>query len=117
MQNLDIDNVDSDREEDFEATDEDDDFFDSEDDEEADLPVALLIERARERRRLARCSERPGLRFNRTLSGKLHVWRRPSWQMYTVGEDVEAEKRAETEHSTYGEVSIEEELVGRGRRR
>ncbi|KAI7085907.1 hypothetical protein KC356_g5468 [Hortaea werneckii] len=31
----------------------------------------------------------------RTLSGKLHVWRRPGWGIFSVGEDVEGEKRAE----------------------
>ncbi|KAI6884167.1 hypothetical protein KC363_g3689 [Hortaea werneckii] len=31
----------------------------------------------------------------RTLSGKLHVWRRPGWGIFSVGEDVEGERRAE----------------------
>ncbi|GAB1740751.1 hypothetical protein NU219Hw_g5836t1 [Hortaea werneckii] len=33
----------------------------------------------------------------RTLSGKLHVWRRPGWGIFSVGEDVEGERRAEEE--------------------
>ncbi|KAF7189383.1 hypothetical protein HII31_00763 [Pseudocercospora fuligena] len=77
-----------------EETDEDDDdeITDSDDDE---LPVAFLVERARERRRQARKMERPGMRFNRTMSGRTHVWRRPSWHIYDVGEDAEAERKAE----------------------
>ncbi|KJX98160.1 hypothetical protein TI39_contig429g00027 [Zymoseptoria brevis] len=110
-----IDAADSDLDDDYDATDEDD-FYDSEDEDEADLPVSVLIERARERRRQARCSERPGLKFNRTLSGKLHVWRRPSWNMYTVGEDVEAERRAE-EQLAHEEMQVDDDDEGRGRRR
>lgn len=84
------DNFDSDYSDDY---DFDDDDEDSEDD--SDIPVSFLVERARERRRLARKMERPGLRFSRTMSGKVHVWRRPSKQIYSVGEDVEAERKAE----------------------
>lgn len=39
--------------------------------------------------------QRPGLRHTRTLSGKAHSWRRPGWELYSVGEDVDAERRAE----------------------
>lgn len=85
---------------------EDGELSDSEDEDE--LPVAFLVERARERRRQARKLERPGLRFNRTMSGKVHVWRRPSWHLNDVHEDVEAEKKAELE--TY-----DEQQRGRGR--
>jgi len=36
--------------------------------------------------------ERPGLAHTRTLSGHLHSWRSPSWYMYSVGEDADAEE-------------------------
>ncbi|EME45747.1 hypothetical protein DOTSEDRAFT_44004 [Dothistroma septosporum NZE10] len=79
-----------------EETDEDEeDDDDSDDSDDDDLPVAYLVERARERRRQARQLERPGLRFSRTMSGKHHVWRRPSSQMYTLSESPEAERKAE----------------------
>ena len=39
----------------------------------------------------------------RTLSGKLHVWRRPGWGIFSVGEDVEGERRAE-EEGGFGKV-------------
>jgi hypothetical protein len=35
---------------------------------------------------------RPGLSAgSRTLSGKLHVWRRPSWDLFSVDEEREEE--------------------------
>ena len=37
--------------------------------------------------------ERPGLAHTRTLSGHLHSWRSPSWYVYTVSEEVDAEER------------------------
>jgi hypothetical protein len=98
--------------------DDDDDDYDDDDDlsdsDEDELPIAFLVERARERRRQARKLERPGLRFNRTMSGKVHVWRRPSWHLHDVGEDVEAESRAEREQHTRSEVEHDSQ---RGRRR
>lgn len=82
-----------------EETDEDDDEDISDDSDDDDLPVSYLVQRARERRRARelkmRQLERPGLRFSRTMSGKHHVWRRPSSQMYTLSESPEAERRAE----------------------
>lgn len=76
----------------------DDSDFDSEDDEDADLPLSLIIQRAKERQRAARAFERPGLRFSRTLSGKQHVWRRPSHEIHTLNEDVAAERKAEYDY-------------------
>jgi len=76
----------------------DDSEFDSEDEEEADLPLSLIIKRAKERQRAARMFERPGLRFNRTLSGKQHVWRRPSHDIYSLREDVAGERKAEHDY-------------------
>nr|POF17950.1 hypothetical protein CFP56_13361 [Quercus suber] len=40
-------------------------------------------------------SQRPGLRNARTMSGKAHSWRRPDWEIYPLGEDADAERRAE----------------------
>lgn len=101
-----------------EETDEDDDdeMTDSDDDE---LPVAYLVERARERRRQARKMERPGMRFNRTMSGKTHVWRRPSYHIYAVDEDAEAERKAELAnvHVQDHQRSSRTEDQHRGRRR
>ncbi|CAK4030341.1 Hypothetical predicted protein [Lecanosticta acicola] len=94
-----------------------DDFDDDEDSEDdSDIPVSFLVERARERRRQARKLERPGLRYSRTMSGKVHVWRRPSAQIYSVGEDVEAEKRAEMLYCRqHQQHQLEDEQRGRGR--
>ena len=50
----------------------------------------------------------------RTLSGKLHVWRRPGWGIFSVGEDVEGERRAEEEGGRDGDGDLE---GGRGRMR
>lgn len=81
--------------------DEDDDKEDYDDsdlddsDDEADVPVAVLIRQAQARRLQARKLQRPGLRSSRTMSGKVHVWRRPSRNIYPLGEDVEAEAAAE----------------------
>lgn len=92
--------------------DDDDSDFDSEDEEDADLPLSLIIQRAKERQRAARMFERPGLRFSRTLSGKQHVWRRPSHEIYPLNEDVAGEKKAE--HDYYrGEASVDDEQRGR----
>lgn len=94
----------------------DDDDYDDDDDEtdsdEDELPVAYLVERARERRRAARKLERPGMRFNRTMSGKVHVWKRPGYQLPDVGEDAEAERRAELAY-----VQLQGGGGGRRRRR
>ncbi|GAB7359733.1 hypothetical protein MBLNU230_g6907t1 [Neophaeotheca triangularis] len=35
--------------------------------------------------------QRPGLRHARTMSGKLHSWRRPGWEIYALDEGVEEE--------------------------
>lgn len=72
--------------EDIDASTYSEDFEDEEDEDDDEIPVAVLIERAR-RRRLS--LSRPGLTSTRTLSGKVHVWRRPSGQIYTVGEEDE----------------------------
>ncbi|KAI5362536.1 hypothetical protein Slin14017_G077730 [Septoria linicola] len=93
----------------------DDDYEDDSDSDDDELPIAYLVERARERRRAARKMERPGMRFNRTMSGKVHVWRRPSYQLHDVGEDPEAERKAElaSVHGQQPQIQHEE----RGRRR
>ncbi|KAH9809839.1 hypothetical protein Tdes44962_MAKER06080 [Teratosphaeria destructans] len=66
------------------------------------LPLSFYVKRPAplmsERRKL----ERPGLQYSRTLSGKSHVWRRPSWYLYPVGEDAEAERKAEKGASKLG---------------
>jgi len=65
-----------------------------EDDE--DLPLSFHYRRTGEQKyRAPRRLQRPGLGHSRTMSKKLHVWRRPSWNIYSVGEDKEAEERAE----------------------
>lgn len=74
---------------------DDDDDDDASTDSEADLPVALLIARAQERRLRERKMQRPGLRGTRTLSGKSHVWRRPSWNLPPLGEEAEIEIEAQ----------------------
>lgn len=91
--------------------DSDYDYDDDESEDDSDLPVSWLVERSRareQRRRAQRKLERPGLRSSRTLSGKVHVWRRPSHHIYSVGEDVEAEKKAEM-------LCSRDEHRGRGR--
>lgn len=96
---------------------EDEDSFDEDDDDDSDdddLPVAYLVERARQRRSLARKAERPGLRFSRTMSGKVHVWRRPSSHIYPLGEDAEAERRAELSHAV--QQNDDDDVRGRVRR-
>lgn len=101
-------------EDDSDDYDDDDEEYDSDED---DLPVSFLVARARERRRVARQMERPGLRFNRTMSGKVHVWRRPSYQLYPVGEDAEGESEAETMHVKATQLSpVKESPRGRSRR-
>ncbi|KXT11456.1 hypothetical protein AC579_3304 [Pseudocercospora musae] len=94
--------------------DDDDEITDSDDDE---LPVAFLVERARERRRQARKMERPGMRFNRTMSGRTHVWRRPSWHIYDVGEDTEAERKAELANVHERRADDHQQQQQRARRR
>lgn len=71
---------------------EDEDFADPA------APAFLLYrhsQRADRRRNTARPappSMRPGMSAgNRTLSGKLHVWKRPSWDLYSVFEEREEE--------------------------
>lgn len=61
--------------------------------EEDDEPLSFYVARRRLQSKPKRKPERPGLRHTRTMSGHVHAWRRPS--MYTVGEDSEAEERAE----------------------
>ncbi|KAK4544746.1 hypothetical protein LTR36_003995 [Oleoguttula mirabilis] len=75
--------------------------------DDEDLPISLYVPRVQRVQRASRKLERPGLRYARTMSGKAHVWRRPGWDMYSVGEDAEAERRAEMDMG---------ETVGCGRR-
>ena len=65
--------------------------------EDEELPLSFYVDRGKQQRTAAgrHKLQRPGLRHSRTLSGKAHVWRRPSWHIYPVGEDVEAEEAAE----------------------
>lgn len=56
-------------------------------DDDDDLPLSFYAKHAKERKQTRRKLERPGLRHTRTMSGKVHVWRRPSWHIYTVGEE------------------------------
>ncbi|KAK3715156.1 hypothetical protein LTR37_007366 [Vermiconidia calcicola] len=63
--------------------------------EDEDLPLSIYVARRRARSQPKRKLERPGLRHTRTMSGRIHSWTRPSHSMYTVGEDSEAEERAE----------------------
>jgi hypothetical protein len=93
---------------------DDSEFDDSEDDEDVDLPLSVIIQRAKERQRAARMFERPGLRYSRTLSGKQHVWRRPSHEIYPLSEDVAAERKAE--HDYYRSEASNEDGEQRGRR-
>lgn len=71
------------------SEDEAEDEDDEDDEDEDELPLSVLLEKARLRRRKL---ERPGLKHSRTLSGKVHVWRRPSWGIYPVGEEREEEE-------------------------
>lgn len=69
-------------------------------DEDDDMPLSFFVEHSRLRRRQSMPQPpqklvRPGLRSGRTLSGKLHVWRKPSWDIWPVLEDASAEERAE----------------------
>lgn len=65
-------------------------------DDDEDLPLSLYVQRTRAHKQITRKLERPGLRHSRyTMSGKAHVWRRPIWRIYPVGEDPEAEEKAE----------------------
>lgn len=57
-----------------------------------ELPLSFAL--ARKKR-----IERPGLRHARTMSGRKHVWRRPGYDMFTVGEEVDAEAEAERKES------------------
>ncbi|KAK3107999.1 hypothetical protein LTR53_017885 [Teratosphaeriaceae sp. CCFEE 6253] len=63
--------------------------------EEDDLPLFMGPKRAGVKRHPPRKPQRPGLRHSRTLSGKLHSWRRPSWGLWSVSERPEAERAAE----------------------
>ena len=82
-----------------------------EDDESADDDLPLSFYMARKQAHSPnRKIERPGLRHSRTMSGRVHTWTRPS--MFTVGEDFEAEERAERG----GDGDDGEEIRGRGRR-
>ncbi|KAK5136713.1 hypothetical protein LTR08_002366 [Meristemomyces frigidus] len=62
--------------------------------DEEDLPLFSDLRTTVHKQR-RRNLPRPGLQYNRTMSGKAHVWRRPGWDLYSVGEDSEAEKSAE----------------------
>ncbi|KAF2725354.1 hypothetical protein K431DRAFT_291020 [Polychaeton citri CBS 116435] len=73
------------RTDDISEEEEDDDDFD--DDEP---PLEFYIHRHLEGRH-QRKVQRPGLWGSRTLSGKLHSWRRPSWHLHPVIEDREEE--------------------------
>ena len=63
--------------------------------EDEDLPLSLHVPRKQFRAPRNRRLERPGLRHSRTLSGRVHTWRRPGFNIYTVGEEPDAESRAE----------------------
>lgn len=98
----------------FDDASDDSEFEDSEDEEDDDLPLSFIIQRSKERQRAARMSERPGLRFSRTLSGKQHVWRRPSSEIYPLNEDTAAERKAEHDYYHPGHASnVLEEQRGR----
>ncbi|CZT25173.1 uncharacterized protein RCC_10902 [Ramularia collo-cygni] len=86
---------------------DDSDFDDSEDEDDADLPLSVIMQRAKERQHAARMQERPGLRFSRTLSGKQHVWRRPSHEIYPLNEDVAGERKAEHDYYHHDETTTE----------
>lgn len=57
---------------------------------------------------------RPGLSAgSRTLSGKLHVWRRPSWGLWSVDEEDEAGEKAEGIEVSAGEQGALRRKKGR----
>ncbi|KAK5112751.1 hypothetical protein LTR62_003849 [Meristemomyces frigidus] len=58
--------------------------------------------------------ERPGLKHTRTMSGKAHSWRRPGWGIYPLGEEPEAEQRAEEEGESWDEGDRGRESGRRG---
>ena len=60
-----------------------------------DLPLSFYVARKQALSARTRRMERPGLRHSRTMSGRVHVWQRPSIDIYPVGEDPDAERRAE----------------------
>ena len=80
-------------------------------DEEDDLPLTFHYHRPSERKQVKDKVQRPGLTHSRTLSGKVHVWRRPSWHIYPVREDAEAEGEAESafEEEQFGGNAEEED--------
>ena len=57
--------------------------------------------------------ERPGLRHSRTMSGQVHAWTPPSRNMYTLGEEPDAERREELR--AMSKISSGKEDEGRGR--
>ena len=64
--------------------------------EDEDLPLSFFYRRPKQSPQQAKKKlHRPGLSHRRTLSGKLHAWRSPSWHIHSVHEDVEAEMEAE----------------------
>lgn len=86
-----------------------------EDEEFADpaAPAFLLYrhsQRADRRRRISRPQAppmRPGLSAgNRTLSGKLHVWRRPSWDLFSVDEETEEETAQDDSRGRRGDGTL-----------
>ena len=70
------------------------DVFGNEADDE-DVPLSFFYTRKQVQTPTDRRLQRPGLRYGRTMSGKRHSWRQPSWDIYPVGEDVDAEREAE----------------------
>ena len=76
-------------------------------------PAFLLYrhsQRADKRRRASRPQAppmRPGLSAgNRTLSGKLHVWRRPSWDLFIVDEEREEESAQDDSRGRRGDGAL-----------
>ncbi len=63
--------------------------------EDEDLPLSTYFAQNKRPKKAVWKVERPGLRHARTMSGHTHSWTRPGRDMYTVGEDAEAEARAE----------------------
>ena len=71
------------------------DFQDALSEPKYDLPASFYWARKRGLAKGILRVERPGLAHTRTLSGRVHVWRKPGKDMFTVGEDVDAEEEAE----------------------
>lgn len=82
--------------------------------EEDDLPLSFYVSRNHMGSQTSRKLQRPGLRHSRTMSGRSHSWQRPGFNIYTVGEDPEAERTAEL--GMIRRVSSEVAIDGSGRR-